>query len=125
MDEARAFLPKVISLIDSRNVHGRLHKNTANRKKARLAAMLNKAMNSEEVVIAPKVKKAKPAVKVEEVKAEEVKVEVKAEPAKKPVAKKAPAKKPAAKAETKAAPAKKTTTAKKPAAKKAPAKKEA
>ena len=44
LNEASAFLPQVISLIDSGNSHGRLHKNTANRKKARLAEMLNKAL---------------------------------------------------------------------------------
>jgi small subunit ribosomal protein S20 len=105
-DEASSFLPKVYSLIDSGNSHGRLHKNTAARKKARLAAMLDKAMKSgdTEVVAAPKAKVAKPkAVKIEE--AVEVKEEVKEEKpaAKKTVAKKAPAKK----APAKKAPAKK------------------
>ena len=117
-EEANSFLPKVYSLIDSGNSHGRLHKNTAARKKARLAAMLDKAIKGgDNGVVEAKVAKAKPVKEAKVEVKEEAKVEEKVTPAKKPAAKK-----PAAKA----APAKKTTTAaKKPAAKKPAAKKEA
>jgi small subunit ribosomal protein S20 len=131
--EAEKFLPEVYSLIDSGTSHGRLHKNNASRKKARLAIMLQKANNPEvEVKTIKKVKPSKPVAEVivkpvAEVKTVEEVKPVKKAPAKttttakKPAAKKveatevekAPAKKPAAKKTTA------TTTAKKPAAKKA------
>lgn len=92
--QAEAKLKETISLIDSAESKGILHKNNASRKVARLSQLLAKAQAE-----------VKPAAK------EEVKVEVKAEPAqeekpaKKPAAKKATTKK----AEAEEKPAKKTT----------------
>ena len=129
LKEAAAFLPKVSSLIDSGNSHGRLHKNTANRKKARLAEMLDKALKGgNEVATEPKAVEVKPEVVKAEVKVEEAKpATAKKTAVKKPVAEKEAAPKPAAKkpavkkTETVEA---KPATAKKPAAKKPAIKKE-
>ncbi len=43
IEKAEAALPKLISLIDSTASHGVIHKKNADRKKARVNLMLNKA----------------------------------------------------------------------------------
>jgi len=122
LNEAEKFLNEVYSLIDSGASHGRLHKNNANRKKARLALMLEKAKKPEVEI---KVEKAVKAVKkpVEKVAIVEEKVApivkaVEEKPAKTTV-KKAATKKTA---EAKTTTAKKATTKKADEVKKAPAK---
>lgn len=119
-DEAEAKLKETISLIDSAESKGILHKNNASRKVGRLSYALAKARFETKPVEEVEEKPAKTEAKVEEVK--EVPVAKKA-PAKKTTAKKAevaeekPAKKATktvAKKETKAEekPAKKTATKK-------------
>ena len=98
--EAEAKLKETISLIDSAESKGVLHKNNASRKVARLTYALDKAKGVEVKEEAPKTVEVKKVEKVEEEK-----------PAKK-------ATKSTAKKETEEKPAKKTT-AKKAAAKKA------
>ncbi|MCI5714446.1 MAG: 30S ribosomal protein S20 [Firmicutes bacterium] len=116
-DEAEAKLKETISLIDSAESKGILHKNNASRKVGRLSYALAKARFEAKPVEEVEEKPAKTEAKVEEVK------EV-------PVAKKAPAKKTTAKkAEVaeekpaKKAPAKKTTAKKAEVAEEKPAKK--
>ncbi len=108
--EAEAKLKETISLIDSAESKGVLHKNNASRKVARLTYALSQAKG---VV---KTEEPKQAVKAEEPKKVEAKKEVAAEekPAKKTTTKKATTKK----AEAEEKPAKKAP-AKKAAAKKA------
>jgi len=119
--KATEVLPSIFGLIDSAESHGRLHKNNADRKKSRLAALLSKAEKAPvQQVVAPVV-----APVVEEKKAEPI-VEVEAtKPVKKTAAKKTVEKKVEVKAEEKAEKPVKKTVAKKPAAKKTTTKKEA
>ncbi len=111
-DEAEAKLKETISLIDSAESKGILHKNNASRKVGRLSYALAKARFEAKPVEEVEEKPAKTEAKVEEVK------EV-------PVAKKAPAKKTTAKkaevAEEK--PVKKATAKKAEVAEEKPAKK--
>lgn len=121
LKEAETFLPEVYSLIDSGASHGRLHKNNASRKKARLALMLEKAKRPEvEVKVEKEVKVAKKPV--EKVAVVEEKVAPVVEVVEEKKAKTTTAKKTTTTTK-KPAEAKTATTAKKPATKKTDAEK--
>lgn len=119
--EAEAKLKETISLIDSAESKGVLHKNNASRKVARLTAALDKARGTEVKAEAPKKVEVKEVEKVEEEKPAKKATTKKATTKKAETTEEKPAKKATkstAKKETEEKPAKKTT-AKKAAAKKA------
>lgn len=119
--EAEAKLKETISLIDSAESKGVLHKNNASRKVARLTYALDKAKGVEVKEEAPKTVEVKKVEKVEEEKPAKKATTKKATTKKAEATEEKPAKKATkstAKKETEEKPAKKTT-AKKAAAKKA------
>ena len=119
--EAEAKLKETISLIDSAESKGVLHKNNASRKVARLTAALDKARGTEVKAEAPKKVEVKEVEKVEEEKPAKKATTKKATTKKAETTEEKPSKKATkstAKKETEEKPAKKTT-AKKAAAKKA------
>lgn len=121
-DEAEAKLKETISLIDSAESKGILHKNNASRKVGRLSYALAKARFEAKPVEEVEEKPAKTEAKVEEVK--EVPVAKKA-PAKKTTAKKTTAKKAEVAEEKPAKKATKTVAKKETKAEEKPAKKTA